>query len=71
MTSGLDAVFRESGGRVVSALAAAFRDLDLAEEAFADACARAAETWGAAPPADRNAASTSAARTRLPGLRSA
>lgn len=52
MTSGLDVVFRESGGRVVSALAAAFRDLDLAEEAFADACARAAETWGAAPPAD-------------------
>lgn len=52
MSASLDTAFRESGGRVVSALAAAFRDLDLAEEAFADACAKAVETWGAAPPAD-------------------
>lgn len=37
---------------MVSALAAAFRDLDLAEEAFAEACARAAEKWGDQPPAD-------------------
>ncbi|ADL00814.1 RNA polymerase sigma factor [Brevundimonas subvibrioides] len=48
----LDQTFRDAGGRVVSALAAAFRDLDLAEEAFAEACARALERWGDAPPAD-------------------
>ena len=48
----LDQTFRDAGGRVVSALAAAFRDLDLAEEAFAEACSRAAEKWGDAPPAD-------------------
>jgi RNA polymerase sigma-70 factor (ECF subfamily) len=48
----LDQTFRDAGGRVVSALAAAFRDLDLAEEAFAEACARAVERWGKAPPAD-------------------
>ena len=52
MRSALDAAFRESGGRVVSALAAAFRDLDLAEEAFAEACARAVQTWGGSPPKD-------------------
>jgi RNA polymerase sigma-70 factor (ECF subfamily) len=50
--SALDRAFREAGGRVVSALAAGFRDLDLAEEAFAEACARAASTWGDRPPAD-------------------
>lgn len=48
----LDQTFREAGGRVVSALAAAFRDLDLAEEAFAEACARAVERWGNHSPAD-------------------
>lgn len=48
----LDQTFRDAGGRVVSALAAAFRDLDLAEEAFAEACVRALERWGDAPPAD-------------------
>jgi len=48
----LDQTFRQNGGRVVSALAAAFRDLDLAEEAFAEACARAVERWGDTPPAD-------------------
>jgi len=48
----LDQAFRESGGRVISALAAAFRDIDLAEEAFAEACARAVERWGDTPPAD-------------------
>ena len=48
----LDQTFRDAGGRVVSALAAAFRDLDLAEEGFAEACARAVEKWGDAPPAD-------------------
>lgn len=48
----LDRTFREAGGRVIAALAAAFRDLDLAEEAFAEACARASERWGSAPPVD-------------------
>jgi RNA polymerase sigma-70 factor (ECF subfamily) len=48
----LEAIFRQSGGRVVSALAAGFRDLDLAEEAFAEACVRAVERWEDHPPAD-------------------
>ena len=48
----LEATFREAGGRVVSALAAGFRDLDLAEDAFAEACLRAARAWGDDPPAD-------------------
>lgn len=41
----LDRTAREAGGRVVAALAARFRDLDLAEEAYAEACLRAAERW--------------------------
>jgi RNA polymerase sigma-70 factor, ECF subfamily len=41
----LDRVMRDAGGRVIGALAARFRDLDLAEDAFADACAQAVETW--------------------------
>lgn len=48
----LEATFREAGGRVVSALAAGFRDLDLAEEAFADACLQAVRVWAAGPPDD-------------------
>lgn len=36
---------REAGGRIVAAIAARFRDLDIAEEAFAEACVRAAATW--------------------------
>lgn len=49
----LDRAFRQNGGRVIAALAARFRDLDLAEEAFADACARAAEAWARdGPPLD-------------------
>ncbi len=48
----LDQTFREAGGRVISALAAGFRDIDLAEDAFAEACARAVERWGDTPPAD-------------------
>lgn len=52
MTTALDAAFREAGGRVTAALAASFRDLDLAEDALAEACARAAERWGQHPPAD-------------------
>lgn len=52
MTDRLDTVFRTHGGRVVAALAAAFRDLDLADESFAEACARAAEHWETRPPND-------------------
>lgn len=49
----LDRAVREAGGRVTAALAVRFRDLDLAEEAFAQACAAAAETWGlSGPPRD-------------------
>ena len=43
----LDRVFREAGGRIVAALASRFRDLTLAEDAFAEACRRALETWPA------------------------
>lgn len=45
MAEALDAVVREAGVRVRAALAARFRDLDIAEEAFADACVKAAELW--------------------------
>jgi RNA polymerase sigma-70 factor (ECF subfamily) len=37
--------FRSAGARVIAALAARYRDLDLAEDAFAEACARAAVKW--------------------------
>ena len=40
---------REASGRIVAALAARFRNLDVAEEAFAFACARAVEVAGPAP----------------------
>ena len=45
MNPELDRAAREAGGRIIAALAAGFRDLDLAEEGFAEACARAAATW--------------------------
>ena len=45
MSGALESVAREAGGRIVAALAARFRDLDIAEDAFAEACARAAEAW--------------------------
>jgi RNA polymerase sigma-70 factor, ECF subfamily len=46
MTSAtLGLAFRDASGRIVAALAARFRDLDLAEDSFADACARALEAW--------------------------
>lgn len=48
----LDRVARESGGRIIAYLAAGFRDLDLAEEAFAEACARAVTAWAQAEPRD-------------------
>jgi RNA polymerase sigma-70 factor, ECF subfamily len=43
----LESVMRQAGGRIVAALAARFRDLDIAEEAFAEACVQAAEAWPA------------------------
>ena len=48
--SPLDRAVREASGRVIAALAARFRDLDLAEESFAEACARAAAAWGTEAP---------------------
>src|SRR5262249_22406761 len=42
----LESVARQAGGRIVAALAARLRNLDIAEEAFAEACVQAAE----APP---------------------
>jgi len=48
----LDRAARDHGGRVIAALAARFRDLDLAEEAFGDACVKAAQAWRDAPPRD-------------------
>jgi RNA polymerase sigma-70 factor (ECF subfamily) len=50
MSNALDSTFRSASARIVGALAARYRDLDLAEEAFAEACARAAEAWKSATP---------------------
>lgn len=41
----LDRVFRAAGARIIGALAARFRKLDLAEDAFAEACTRALRAW--------------------------
>lgn len=41
----LDRTFRAERGRVVASLARSFGDLGLAEDGFAEACARAVETW--------------------------
>ncbi len=41
----LDAAVRDAGARIRAALAARFRDLDLAEDSFAEACARAVARW--------------------------
>ncbi len=43
--SALDRVFRSASGRIVGALAARFRDLEISEEAFSTACERAARHW--------------------------
>jgi RNA polymerase sigma-70 factor (ECF subfamily) len=43
----LDQAAREASGRIIGALAARFRDLDVAEDAFAEACLKAAEAWPA------------------------
>lgn len=45
MAEALSRAAREAGARIIAALATRFRDLDIAEEAFADACAKAAEAW--------------------------
>jgi len=41
----LDRTARAASGRIIAALAARYRDLDIAEDAFAEACMRAAATW--------------------------
>lgn len=41
----LDRAARAYKGRIIAALAARFRDLDIAEEAFAEACTRAVTAW--------------------------
>jgi RNA polymerase sigma-70 factor (ECF subfamily) len=50
MTAALETLVRGQRARIVAALAARYRDLDLAEEAFAEACARAASAWREAAP---------------------
>jgi RNA polymerase sigma-70 factor, ECF subfamily len=41
----LERVFRAASGRIIAALAARFRDLAQAEDAFSESCLRAAQTW--------------------------
>jgi len=41
----LERVFGAASGRIIGALAGRFRNLDLAEDAFAEACSRAVEVW--------------------------
>ncbi|MGH6617817.1 RNA polymerase sigma factor [Sphingomonas sp.] len=48
----LDRAARAHKGRILAALAARFRDLDIAEEAFAEACARAVTAWAIEAPRD-------------------
>ena len=45
MSQALDRIVRAAAGRIVAALAARFRDLDLAEESFSEACLAAARLW--------------------------
>jgi len=52
LTKALDRAARDHGARVRAALAARFRDLDIAEEAFAEACARAVTAWAGETPRD-------------------
>jgi len=49
-TPTLEAAFRAASGWIVAALAARYRDLDLAEEAFGEACLRAVAAWRARVP---------------------
>lgn len=46
--SAIETCFREAKARIVGTVATRFRDLDLAEEVFAEACARALATWSEA-----------------------
>lgn len=64
-------VFREESGTVLAALIAQFRDFDAAEEALADAMARAAERWVRDGVPDNPAAwlTTVAKRRALDGVR--
>jgi len=48
----LEQASREAGAGIVAALAARTRNLDLSEEAFAEACARAAAAWRGGAPAN-------------------
>jgi RNA polymerase sigma-70 factor (ECF subfamily) len=52
----LDRVFRAASGRIIAALAARFRDLARAEDAFSESCLRAVRTWPAAGVPDDPAA---------------
>jgi RNA polymerase sigma-70 factor (ECF subfamily) len=52
----LDRVFRAASGRIIAALAARFRDLARAEDAFSESCVRAVRTWPAAGVPDDPAA---------------
>lgn len=45
MDAALDCAVRAAAGRVVAALAARFRNLELAEDAFSEACEAAARSW--------------------------
>jgi len=61
----LDATVRAAGDRIRAALAMRFRDLDMAEEAFAFASLRAVETWSRdGPPRDAAAWLYAVARRR-------
>ena len=41
----LEQAAKEASGRIIGALAARFRSLDIAEDAFSDACVKALEAW--------------------------
>jgi len=71
VSAALDRAVRADGGRVIAALAARFRDLDLAEDAFAEACAAATAVWpGKGAPADAAAwLYAAAARKALDAVR--
>lgn len=52
MSPALDRAARDHGARVRAALAARFHDLDIAEDSFAEACARAVTAWAIETPRD-------------------
>lgn len=45
----LDDIIRQSGGRIRSALIRRFNDIEIADDAFSEACLRAARSWSAVP----------------------